>query len=78
MSEQDKPKSYMHLLDEWTERFIIEPLILEAEAYGREGVLPETRQTVMKAIREKVLESYRNGQAAGPAKANKRPSYAKR
>ena len=64
MTSQDKPKSYMHLLDEWTERFIIEPLILEAAEYGREGVLAETKQTVMKAIRDKVLESYHNGQRA--------------
>lgn len=41
------------------------------------GVLVETKEAVMKAIREKVLDSYRNGQATGPRKEEKVRRYAR-
>ena len=73
MAEQ---KSYMQQLDDWTNSHVIAPLIRvydSEEAQGLSSEEAERRQSevfaqVEKAIREKVLESYRNGQAAGPAK----------
>ena len=66
MSEQ-KP-SFMATLDAWSDKSIIEPL---ADAYlnGPEEVIINAQEYARKAIRTKVLESYRNGQAAGPRKA---------
>ena len=56
MSEQQqKPKSFMQELDEWCEVTIIKPLIdpmLEFDI---------VEEQVKKAIRAKVLESYKNG-----------------
>jgi len=59
---------YMAELDAWSDKSIIEPL---ADAYlqGPEEVIINAQEYARKAIREKVLESYRNGQAAGPRKA---------
>jgi hypothetical protein len=54
MSEQ---KSFMQALDAWTDEAVIEPLV--------DGGGVEAQIEVRRAIREKVLESYRNGQAAG-------------
>lgn len=69
MSEEKT--SYMASLDAWSDKSIIEPL---ADAYlqGPEEVIIDAQEYVRKAIREKVLESYRNGQAAGPRRAFKR------
>ena len=66
MSE-DK-SGYMATLDAWSDKSIIEPL---ADAYlnGPEEVIIRAQELARKAIREKVLESYRNGQNAGPPKA---------
>jgi hypothetical protein len=66
MSEEKT--SYMASLDAWSDKSIIEPL---ADAYmnGPEEVIINAQEYVRKAIRTKVLESYRNGQAAGPRKA---------
>lgn len=62
MSEQKT--NYMSQLDEWTERNVIEPLHY---AIASEGEADEEAITLIKkVIREKVLESYRNGQAAKP------------
>jgi len=62
MSEE-KQSSFMTELDRWTDANVISPLFAGEtspddwmEAVGR----------VKKAIRAKVLESYRNGQAMGP------------
>ena len=79
MPEQ-KPR-YMQQLDEWTAREIIEPV---REAYGeyhrteghvsdeeREDTLDKQLAVVEKAIREKVLQSYRNEQKAGPPRAQR-------
>lgn len=60
-------KSFMEQLDEWTTTTVINPLH-EAITDGDGIECDVTCETVRKAIREKVLESYRNGQAAGPAK----------
>ena len=58
MSEQ---KTFMQQLDEWTDATVIMPLI---DPESEENFDP-VAEKVKKAIREKVLESYRNGQAAG-------------
>ena len=64
MSEQEKQKSsFMEELDGWTESTIIGPLF--ASETDQEDWEPAIER-VKKAIRQKVLESYRNGQAAGP------------
>ena len=59
---------YMTELDAWSDKSIIEPL---ADAYlqGPEEVIIKAQEYARKAIREKVLESYHNGQNAGPRKA---------
>ena len=61
MSEQ-KQSSFMQELDRWSESAIIGPLIASEAEEDWEPVV----ERVKKAIREKVLVSYRNGQAAGP------------
>jgi hypothetical protein len=59
MSEQQqKPESFMRKLDQWTDEAVIEPL-LNGGGVG-------TQLEVRSAIREKVLESYRNGQGTRP------------
>jgi hypothetical protein len=70
MSEQEKPKGFMQQLESWTNQVVISPLI----DYG-----PAAIPDVHEAIQAKVLESYRNGQAAGPRPvrpARKEPYYA--
>ena len=59
-----KPKSFMQELDLWTETTVIGPV---ESASGSADFGPVV-ETVKKAIRTKVLESYRNGQQAGPRK----------
>ena len=70
MSEQEKPKSsFMQELDQWSESNVIGPLcttLAESDADEEWGPVLER---VKKAIRAKVLESYRNGQVAGPRKS---------
>ena len=64
MSEQ-KQSSFMQELDRWTEATIINPLAEVAnDEFDHELV-----EEIKKAIRTKVLESYRNGQQAGPRTA---------
>lgn len=72
-------KTYMEQLDEWIEYGVINPLFEAWSAYDRGGFDPsraEGREMVIgsikKAVREKVLESYRNGQRAQPARAYQR------
>ncbi len=61
MSErQQKPKSFMQELDEWSEINVIEPLSNPQFDWN------VAVEQVKKSIRAKVLESYRNGQQAGP------------
>ena len=72
----ENKKSYMQLLDEWLDEAVIYKLARAFEEYAaadgagvpqeeaRAKVDPVVAQ-VKKALREKILESYRNGQAAG-------------
>ena len=66
MSEQ---KSFMQQLDEWSDATIIMPLADPNQEDNFDVVVEQ----VKKAIREKVLESYRNGKAA-PAGVKSQPS----
>ena len=72
MSEQKL--GFMADLDLWSNESVISPLHI-AEVTGSEEAILDARDGVRKAIRSKVLESYRNGQAAGPKKpsASRRP-----
>jgi hypothetical protein len=70
MSEQEKPKSFMEELDQWSQVNVIDALYNSDPIEGDWNLLVEQ---VKKAIRTKVLESYRNGQAA-PAGVKSQPS----
>jgi hypothetical protein len=62
MSEQEKPKSFMQELDQWSEANIFRPLFhTDPNQDDWESMEAQVKQ----AIRAKVLESYRNGQQAG-------------
>jgi hypothetical protein len=67
MSEQKKP-SFMQELDQWTEAAIARPLLKAAQDYDDSHVYDweSAVGAIQQAIRAKVLESYRNGQQAGP------------
>jgi len=67
MSEQKQ--SFMQQLDNWTQSSVIDALY---NSDPIEGNWDESVAQVKKAIREKVLESYRNGLGAGGA-AKSRP-----
>jgi hypothetical protein len=56
MERATMPKSYMQEVDDWIEEDIIGQIIAD------DG--DKSRAVVHKAIREKLLESYRNGQKA--------------
>jgi hypothetical protein len=62
MSEERKP-SFMQELDQWSQANVIDALY---NSDPIEGDWDEDVAKVKRAIREKVLESYRNGQQAGP------------
>ena len=76
MSEQKT--SFMASLDEWTEKTIILPLFeaiethLKSQDSQSDAALWQLDAAIKGAVREKLLESYRNGQAAGSRKV-KRP-----
>jgi hypothetical protein len=80
LAERDKhmseAKSFMQELDDWSDANVIGPLYKAAEdpdATDSEVFL-KIGESVKKAIRQKVLESYRNGQQAGQTKpARKEP-----
>ena len=68
MSEQEKRPSFFEELDKWVDS--------KLESLGEIGDIDLYSQEVekfKKAIREKVLESYRNGQKAGPRKFQEVP-----
>jgi hypothetical protein len=71
MSEQKS--SFMASLDEWATGEVIAPLNAFWKAMQGQPIdlamLGQTTEEIRRAIRAKVLESYRNGQAAGPRKA---------
>ncbi len=70
MSEQEKPKGYMAELDAWTDQAIIGLLEEEGIILGM-----GTNEEIKHSIRNKVLESYKNGIRAGLAKAaDRRPA----
>jgi hypothetical protein len=71
-----EPKTFMQRLDEWTQASVID-VLQQANAGGDRMDYARAVQAVKKAIREKVLESYRNGQAAEIKPARKEQSYAK-
>ena len=62
MSEQTR-SSFMQELDRWSDANVISPLYA-GESSPDDWM--EAVERVKKAIRQKVLESYRNGQVAGP------------
>ena len=70
MSEEKK--SYMRQLDDWTDEFVIDPIsnfASETDGKERDEEADDLLITnVRKEIRDKVLQSYRNGQKAGPYK----------
>ena len=70
MSEQEKPKSFMQELDRWTEATVITPLA----GADQSGEWDAAVEGVKKAIREKVLQSYRNGLKAQVKPARKEQS----
>jgi hypothetical protein len=84
LAERDKTMSepkltYMQQLDAWTEATVINPLH-EAITDGDGADCDATCEAVKKAIREKVLESYKNGLKAPsrpvPAGARKETKHA--
>ena len=77
MSEQEKPKSFMEELDQWTEEAVIEPLLYgDPEEDPNARSLEDIADQVRHGIRQKVLESYRNGQKAGAKPVRREPRYA--
>jgi hypothetical protein len=62
-----EPKTFMQQLDEWTNDTIIVPFG-NACFDGGEEEYHRVTADIQKAVREKVLESYRNGQQAGVTK----------
>src|SRR4051812_13164066 len=68
MSEQiKKPSSYMQELDKWIEEQVIEPL-QDQWSRAMDGDMAANTDSIKRAIKQKVLESYRNGQKAGAPK----------
>ena len=65
MSEEKQPSRFMEELDRWTEATIIDPLADAANKQCQSELLDQ----IKKSVRIKVLQSYRNGQAAGPRPA---------
>ena len=60
MSEQKT--NFMHELDLWIDANVIGPLVVNGDPFEDEEDTQATIERVKKAIRTKVLESYRNGQ----------------
>lgn len=61
----DPRTNYMSALDEWSEAQVFAPLA-DAYTHGPEEVIVRAKELAKRAIREKVLESYHNGQNARP------------
>jgi len=68
MSEQKV--SFMQELDTWVDAYVISPLVYSDDENDTE-VTEESIQQVKRVIRAKVLESYRNGQSAGPRRSGR-------
>ena len=68
MSEQKT--SFMEDLDQWSDANVISPLVYSDEDSDESFEDAQRKlDQVKQAIRAKVLESYRNGQQAGPRTA---------
>jgi len=69
LAERDKhmpannPKSFMQQLDDWTQFTIIDQLVY-VHAEEDDEAWKRTTERIKQAVRQKVLESYRNGQSA--------------
>lgn len=66
MSEQqEKQKGFMAELDHWTEENIFGPLLTSGDEGEPEEISEKILDMVKFVIRDKVLESYKNGLRAG-------------
>ena len=65
----EKKQSFMQELDLWTEANIVAQLVSDGDE--QEEVTDQTVAQVKHAIREKVLESYKNGLRAGTGAVRK-------
>jgi len=74
MSEQKT--NFMAELDDWTESNVFAPLLSTDEEGEPEELSDETLERVKLDIRQKVLESYRNGCKAGAGHVRKELSHA--
>jgi hypothetical protein len=74
MSEQEQKLSYMQQLDQWTEAVVIMPLANPSADEDFDHVVKQ----VKKVIREKVLQSYRNGLKAGAVAGRKEKTNEKK
>ncbi len=79
-SKRSAGQAFMDKLNQWTAQHVIGPVRDAFQDYDaktevsedtREKVLDGKLADVQKAIREKVLQSYRNGQKAGPRSEKK-------
>jgi hypothetical protein len=68
MSEQEKPMSYMEELDQWIEEEVFENLYALWQR-SQDGDMAASGGEVKKAIREKIRESYHNGQKSWTAQS---------
>ena len=62
---QEEKTNYMTILDQWVDASVIAPLA-DAYQHGPEETIVNAKNYVRRAIKEKVLESYHNGQKARP------------
>ena len=81
LAERDKPMSeqkinYMAALDAWTESNVLAPLLWTGEDGESEELSDDTLEQVKQAIRQKVLESYKNGLRSGAVSVRKEQQYA--
>ena len=72
-TSEQKP-NYMQELDSWIDENVLDPLV-EASGPDAADAIAEIGELVRTGIKNKVLESYRNGQAAGPRKVGERRRY---
>lgn len=70
MSEQKK--GFMAELDDWIQAEIFDPIEGVCWASITDSERMEIQGAIIPVIRQKILESYRNGQEAGPRKVFKR------
>jgi hypothetical protein len=81
-SAQNEKAGYMSQLEAWINEQVIDPLYQAVGDGDKDAVLP-TVEAVTKAIKAKMLESYRNGQGSpavkeaypGPKKLSNRSAF---